>query len=487
MPEIQIYVLRVVMTCPIYSVSSYLALLYASEGGAYIEMFRDLYECFVLWSFLHLILGYCGGESDCIYLIENESRVKMPCPFCCISMARDARLMRFCKRGVLQFMFWKPLVSATSAIMLMTGYYYNRIFQTIVLVIYNFSYAWALYCLYVFYLATKIVIKDFKPVAKFAAVKSIIFATYYQALFLELGLSSPENANKWNDLLLCCEMVLFAIALTFAFPVKEFVGGIPDRRVLHNAKDLISMKDIYQDVYHNFMPAYHDYALQTSQAETPANDKLLSGTLGSNAAIEMTSRYRGPSKRNAFNTLLRGSRPIQATLRNHFDPMLAEDEKDEEGATNYLVMNCGGDSKIQSLSVGKIDGNPAIENATSQCKLSMHSDSRGTCEPGSTCADGDEKLLFDKKTLHSNSLKPFPMEKLLSRPPQPPQSLDRSFLRLDRSQDSDSFAMENTRSPLHMENPDNIKQSKKRNKTISEDAQERMLSPIVEWGEYSNA
>jgi hypothetical protein len=319
MPQIQIYVVRILITCPLYALSSSLSLL-LGPYGTYVECIRDVWEVFVIYSFLHLILEYCGGESDCIYMIENESRVQMPCPLCCMPpRARDARLMRFCKRGVLQFMFIKPVVTTIDITLLATGNYYNSIWMFIQMVVYNISYGWALYCLYVFYLSTKKVIRSFRPVAKFAAVKSIIFATYYQSLFLSLALSSPENASLWNDLLLSIEMVVFAVALTFAFPVKEFIGGIPDRRVFHNVKELLTIRDVYQDAYHNFMPAYRDYSLQNSHSETPATTHLnthFSSSLGSVAALEMTERYRGPSKRNAFNNLLRGTRPIRAKLRN---------------------------------------------------------------------------------------------------------------------------------------------------------------------------
>ena len=75
-------------------------------------------------------------------------------------------------------------------------------------------------------------------------MKAIIIVTYYQSLVLQLTLSQPQLSNLWNDFLLCGEMVVFSLCLTFAFPVKEFVGGIPDRRVLHNVKDVISVSDM---------------------------------------------------------------------------------------------------------------------------------------------------------------------------------------------------------------------------------------------------
>ena len=262
--------------------------------------------------------------------------------------------MRFCQRGVLQFIIIQPSVAVISLILLLCGYYYSPEWQIIETIIYNISYIWALYCLYVFYLAVKQNIKSFRPIAKFATVKTIIFATYYQSLFLKLTLIDSNQAIMWNDLLLCLEMVIFSIALMFAFPVSDFQGGIPDRRVLVNAKDIFTIKDILHDIYYNFNPGYEDYALQRSQGEMPTNTinlmkrhtttnsnnlttlqqvsdpsdiytntttntLLESGQLNGKlnpVAYEMTERYRGRSKRMAFNSLLRGTQPIRAKLRS---------------------------------------------------------------------------------------------------------------------------------------------------------------------------
>lgn len=56
----------------------------------------------------------------------------------------------------------------------------------------SFSYAIALYTLYVFYLATSDIIKQFRPIIKFASVKAIVFATYYQSLAVKAGSISAE-------------------------------------------------------------------------------------------------------------------------------------------------------------------------------------------------------------------------------------------------------------------------------------------------------
>lgn len=171
MPQIQTYVVRILFICPIFAISSAMALALV-QNGEYVLIVRDVYEAVVVYSFLNLILEYCGGETDCVYQIENEPLLKMPPPLCCLKpKPRDAKLMRFCCKGVLQFVLVKPVVAAVDIVLLPLELELEPIWQMIKLIIYNFSYGFALYCLLLFYLATKPIIKNFRPVYKFAAVK----------------------------------------------------------------------------------------------------------------------------------------------------------------------------------------------------------------------------------------------------------------------------------------------------------------------------
>jgi hypothetical protein len=171
MPQIQTYVIRILFIIPIFAISSALALALMQIGN-YVLIIRDIYEAVVVYSFLNLILEYCGGETDCVYQIENEPLLYLPLPLCCVKpLPRDAKLMRICCRGVLQFVIIKPIVTLVDLCLLPTGHDDNYIWQIIKLVIYNLSYGLALYCLFVFYLATKPITKNFRPVYKFAAVK----------------------------------------------------------------------------------------------------------------------------------------------------------------------------------------------------------------------------------------------------------------------------------------------------------------------------
>lgn len=359
------------------------------------------------------------------------------------------------------FIITQPSVAIISLILLFAGYYYSTVWQIMQTVIYNISYIWALYCLYVFYLAIKQNIKNFRPIAKFVTVKSIIFATYYQSLFLKLALSEAHLADMWNNLLLCVEMVGFASALMFAFPVSEFQGGIPDRRVLVNVKDVFTVKDILHDVYHNFTPAYGDYALQRSQSEAPArtasrgrvrassdastnhnhassdssdgHDRAtlgasvsnyleagrLNGKLGS-VAQELTERYRGRSRRMAFNSLLRGTRPIRATLRsnrryghaNNTDSCEVSDEVEmceaflpaEPNQSARDVQSTAEDDVIEIVFDRPSIGRSHEESKESTCDRSHSPHLAPTTSSSSTAQDDAPRLVRVDSTVHFGRL-----------------------------------------------------------------------------------
>eukprot|EP01029_Cantina_marsupialis_P022125 TRINITY_DN53873_c0_g1_i3.p1 TRINITY_DN53873_c0_g1~~TRINITY_DN53873_c0_g1_i3.p1 ORF type:complete len:250 (+),score=51.35 TRINITY_DN53873_c0_g1_i3:336-1085(+) len=60
----------------------------------------------------------------------------------------------------------------------------------------------------------------------------------------------------------CLEMGLFAMLHWFAFSYKDFTTDSLHMGMLQNAKEVLSVKDIVRDAYHNFMPAYQHYVLQ---------------------------------------------------------------------------------------------------------------------------------------------------------------------------------------------------------------------------------
>jgi hypothetical protein len=74
--------------------------------------------------------------------------------------------------------------------------------------------------------------QGFHAVGKFAAVKIIVFATYYQSLLVAIpgtGMDELGGSERWNDFILCIEMALFAVMHMRVFSHAEF---LPDGQIM---------------------------------------------------------------------------------------------------------------------------------------------------------------------------------------------------------------------------------------------------------------
>jgi hypothetical protein len=256
-PSLQRTVCRLLLLVPIYALSSWLSLVY-KPGELYFDVVRDCYEAYVIYLFLCLMLEYAGGEQACVSRFVGES-LRHPKPCCCLTqLTLNGRFLRQCKKFVIQFVYVKPIMAVVSLTLLSFGKYENVVYQWILLTIYNVSYTVALMALFYFYLAIRRHIGHCNPVRKFLAVKSVVFMTYYQNLAVSIlpGITTQE-ANRWNDFILCCEMTIFAVMHCFAFSPKEFFRQKtpnPSSVVaVHKAlREVLSVQDVIEDTKRTF-------------------------------------------------------------------------------------------------------------------------------------------------------------------------------------------------------------------------------------------
>ncbi|CAM9270681.1 unnamed protein product [Choristocarpus tenellus] len=244
-PRTQKYIFRILFIIPVYSVCSCIAIISTSTNVVVVALtVRDISEAFVVYSFLTLILEYAGGDYNCIEQIKHLPPVAHPWPCCLLPpVRRDGNLLRLAKQATLQFVVVKPVMAMLSLLALAVGEYFSPSFQVTLLVVYNTSYSVSLYGLLLFYHATKSLLTPFKPVQKFVAVKSIIFATYWQSVVIYFipGISS-EQSILWDDWILCVEMVGFALLLNSAFPWHDFLMGDQEKPVLENVREMLSVR-----------------------------------------------------------------------------------------------------------------------------------------------------------------------------------------------------------------------------------------------------
>lgn len=146
---------------------------------------------------------------------------------------------RYCRFGTLQYCLVRPLTTVLAFLLSMFGLYhessmspfYGYFWITIIL---NISVMQALFALIAFYETLRSRLAEFDPLPKFLCVKAIIFFAFWQGLIIMLlvhfRLISSLGPYKEDvlptvlqDLLICLEMPLIAIAHTYAFSVDPFL------------------------------------------------------------------------------------------------------------------------------------------------------------------------------------------------------------------------------------------------------------------------
>ncbi len=234
------YVVHVLLMVPVYSVEALLGLL-VHEAAPLLEIARSVYEAYVIYAFLQLLVRRLDPD-------VTIRAVGHPCPFRCILRSwGDDVFIRNTLRGTLQYsLLMIPIMIATLCCWAGNVYeqptqFSPRAAYPYLAVLRNASQLWAMYCLVLFYRATRHTLASFRPLCKFVCIKAIVFFTFWQGLLISylghLGYLSPERLERgdakvtWDqhDIGLGCqnfiitvEMVIFAVAHRYAFPMSDF-------------------------------------------------------------------------------------------------------------------------------------------------------------------------------------------------------------------------------------------------------------------------
>lgn len=290
-PVFQRYIIRIIFTVPVYAVTSLCSLL-DSENAVYYTTVRDVYEAWVIYNFMSLMLAYLGGPGE--VLSHVNGKVIEPSwahGTCCFPPLHvNAVFLRRCKQGTIQFVIVKPILAAVTIILQAKGLYGEGEFNTdegylYITIMYNICYTVALFSLLMFYLATKEMLEPHKPLLKFIIVKAIIFLTYWQGFLFQIlyssgAISSVNEAVVLQNFIICLQMAAAAPVMLYAFPFEEYKSGLAGSKVMHRLGHAVSITDVVNDTVHQFAPTYHNYVLHsdgtTSQPRQIQNAKGMS-------------------------------------------------------------------------------------------------------------------------------------------------------------------------------------------------------------------
>mmetsp|Transcript_20163 Transcript_20163/g.30550 ORF Transcript_20163/g.30550 Transcript_20163/m.30550 type:complete len:471 (-) Transcript_20163:1013-2425(-) len=250
-PFVQRKILAILWMSPLYSVTSWLSLIFPKYEG-YLAILKDFYEAYVIYQFLSFLISVLGkGNRETVVnlLAQHADHLEPPMRF--LGWCRgsyhyetpkalaNAVLMQ-CQVFAMQFVFLKPMVSIALFTCNNLGYYGKGFSspQLWINIIQNVSVFTAFSGLLKFYHVVQDQLAWCRPFPKFLCIKGIVFMTFWQGLVIGLLAGSTSIAGKesesndpdiWGkqaqNFLICLEMLLFSIAHFYCFPTDEWQDG----------------------------------------------------------------------------------------------------------------------------------------------------------------------------------------------------------------------------------------------------------------------
>lgn len=263
--------MRILAMVPIYSTTSWLQLIVTNERTKLtLELLRDSYEAYVIYNFVVLLIKYAGGDLHLCRYLEDQPRMQhtWPLRLWLAPVKPGPAFLNFIRASVLQFVLVKP----TGALLKLYSVeklsdHMQTLVRIVMVLVNNASVSLALYGLVMFYHAAHDVLLDHEPLPKFISVKAVVFFSFWQGVAIQLairagvlhdvkGVSATEQATGLQDLLICLEMFIAAVAHYFVFSYKEYQtqrhdGASPAlsrrRQLVRNFADIFDFRDVLSD------------------------------------------------------------------------------------------------------------------------------------------------------------------------------------------------------------------------------------------------
>ena len=242
-PFLQRHIVRILWMVPIYSIDAWLALRF-KHLAIYLDTMRECYEAYVIYNFMAYLLAFLNSEHPNLNEhLEQKAQQNHLFPFCCFPPWKMGETMvSRCKHGVLQYTVLRPILTIIAFICQLFGVYYDGEFSSKSAWLYltffnNASQIWAMYCLVLFYQATKEELAPLRPISKFLCVKAVVFLSFWQSVLIAglVELNVIKSNPNWDDFTtqdvgkglqdfcICVEMFIAAIAHYFSFSHKPYV------------------------------------------------------------------------------------------------------------------------------------------------------------------------------------------------------------------------------------------------------------------------
>lgn len=269
-PKLQKHIIRILWMVPIYAINAWLGLVYP-EQAVYVDSARECYEAYVIYNFMIYLLNYLNMEMDLEASLELKPQVYHIFPLCCMPpWAMGREFVHMCKHGILQYTVVRPLTTFISFICKLSGVYGEGTFQGNVafpylIAVNNLSQFIAMYCLVLFYKANIAELRPMKPLPKFLCIKAVVFFSFFQGVLIDLLVyfhifSNQHTDNpaedgglsistRLQDLLICIEMCMAAIAHHYSFSYEPYVQpGMENQSCCRSFLMMWDVSDMHRDI-----------------------------------------------------------------------------------------------------------------------------------------------------------------------------------------------------------------------------------------------
>lgn len=275
-PSDQRLVIRILFLVPLFALSSWLSLLETQDQlsiglarfNIVLSALKEIYEAFTLYTFFSLLTNLLGGERNIIF--TTQGRAPLNTLFGKVNIS-DPYEFLMVKRGVLQYVWIKPVISVAIFICKILGVYKQGEISltsgyTWIGIVYNVSVSLSLYSLGIFWMCLHTDLQPYNPWPKFLCIKLIIFFSYWQGVVLAiaqlLGILQPESSAPLQDWFMCLEMTPFALLHMWAFPHDEYCQrdcGFARLPVYYALRDVLGIGDLVYDFKSTFWGRSYTY------------------------------------------------------------------------------------------------------------------------------------------------------------------------------------------------------------------------------------
>ncbi|KAH9607750.1 hypothetical protein KSS87_017098 [Heliosperma pusillum] len=244
-PKEQKAIIIIILMAPLYAIVSFIGLVdfFGSEAFfMFLESIKECYEALVIAKFLALMYSFLNiSVSKSIVPDEIKGReIHHSFPMTLFqphTTRLDHHSLKLIKYWTWQFVIIRPVCSFLMIALQLLELYTSPVswFFTIIL---NISVSLALYSLVIFYHLFAKELAPHNPMAKFLCIKGIVFFCFWQGIVLELlvsvGFIRSDYAwldvkyieKGWQNILVCLEMVFFAVVQQYAYNVGPYSGDV---------------------------------------------------------------------------------------------------------------------------------------------------------------------------------------------------------------------------------------------------------------------